>query len=59
MSPRTGRPTKNPRNINITLRISKHESEILEYCAKKIGINRVDVIVKGIQMVKSDLDKKE
>lgn len=58
MSPRTGRPTKNPRNISLTLRISQEEADILQYCADKMGMKRIDVIVKGIRLVESEVNKK-
>jgi len=59
MSPRTGRPPKeNPRNVNLNIRISKSEAELIQECADKLGMTRTDTILKGIQKVKVELDEK-
>ncbi|HIW57808.1 MAG TPA: hypothetical protein H9685_06510 [Firmicutes bacterium] len=58
MSPRTGRPTNNPRNISLNLRISQKEADMLQECAEKLNTARINVIVKGIEMVKAELEKK-
>lgn len=58
MSPRTGRPTNNPRNINLNIRISQKESDLIQECADKLKTARVNVIIKGVEMVKADLEKK-
>ncbi len=58
MSPRTGRPPKeNPRNINLNIRISKNESELIKECSDKLNLTRTDVIIKGVNLVKSEIDK--
>lgn len=60
MSPRTGRPPKdNPRNINIGLRLSKEESELLQECADKLETTRTEIVVKGVRMVKKEMDEKK
>ncbi len=58
MSPRTGRPTNNPRNISLNLRISQKEADMLQECAERLNTARINVIVKGIEMVKAELEKK-
>lgn len=52
MSPRTGRPKlNNPKNIDVTVRITAEmNSRLLEY-AERHGLTRVEVIRKGIEMV--------
>ena len=58
MSPRTGRPPKeNPRNINLNIRLSAKESQDLQECADKLGVTRTEVIVKGIELVRSEIKK--
>ena len=52
-----GRPTDNPRNINLNIRISKQEADLIQECADKLNTARVNVIVKGVQMLKNKLDK--
>lgn len=58
MSPRTGRPPKeNPRNVNLNIRLTEQESKDVQECANILGLSRTDTIMKGIQMVKSEIKK--
>lgn len=60
MSPRTGRPPKeNPRSVNLNIRISKDEAELIQECADTLEITRTDTIIKGVEMVKKEIDKKK
>ena len=60
MSPRTGRPPKeNPRNVNLNIRVSKDEAEMLQRCAEKLGTTRTEIIIKGVKMVEAEMDKKK
>lgn len=60
MSPRTGRPIKgdSKRDKSLQLRMSQQELDLLDECAKSLKITRTDVVNKGIQLVKTELDKK-
>ena len=59
MSPRTGRPPKeNPRNINLNIRVTKDEAQLIQSCADRLETTRTEVIIKGVMMVKDELDKK-
>ena len=59
MSPRTGRPpTQNPKNIRLVIRLTQEQADLLNECAKALNISRTDVINKGVQLVKSEIDKK-
>lgn len=51
MSPRTGRPTDNPKRNNTRIRMTDEDVEILEYCVKKTGMTKADVIRQGIREV--------
>lgn len=58
MSP-AGRPPKdNPRNVNLNIRITKGEAERIQKCAERLKLTRTDTIMKGIDMVENELDKK-
>jgi hypothetical protein len=46
--PRTGRPTDDPKTLNTRIRLSKADVEMLEFCCKATGLNKADVIRKGI-----------
>ena len=59
MSPRTGRPpSENPKNLRIKLRISQKTADLLEECAEKMHTSRVQVVERGLELVKAELDKK-
>ena len=54
MSPRTGRPTDNPRPKKLSIRISDEDKKILEdYCLRE-NVNKTEAISRGIRK----LDKK-
>lgn len=55
MSPRTGRPTDNPRPNKISIRISDEDKETLEnYCDKK-SVNKTEAISRGIKKLGEDI----
>jgi Fe-S cluster assembly ATPase SufC len=60
MPPRTGRPIKgeSKRDKSLQLRMSEQELNLLDECAARLKASRTDVVNKGIQLVKSELDKK-
>ncbi len=49
MSPRTGRPTDNPRPNKISIRISNEDKEILERYCEKEKVNKTEAISRGIR----------
>lgn len=61
MSPRTGRPIKgkSKRDKSLQLRMSDEELKLLDECAKRLNSTRTDVVNKGIQLVKKELDIKK
>ena len=60
MSPRTDRPPKaeTSRNKSLNLRLTEEEANDIQYCAEKLEISRTDAIMKGIRMIKAQLDEK-
>lgn len=59
MSPKIGQKlTDNPRNVRLEIRLTQGESEILAECAQKMGETKTEVIKKGIELVKQELEKK-
>ena len=50
MSPRTGRPTTDPKKHETRIRMSDKEIEMLEICCKKTGLTKADVIRQGIEL---------
>lgn len=57
MSPRTGRPTDNPRPNKISIRISDSDKQTLEkYCAQE-KVNKTEAISRGIKKLESEIKK--
>lgn len=58
MPPRTGRPPiENPKSVKMNIRISEETAKDLQECAEALKISRVNVIEKGIKMVKDEIEK--
>lgn len=57
MSPRTGRPTDDPKNLNTRIRLSESDVEKLNYCTEKMGLKKSEVIRIGINKVYEELKK--
>lgn len=57
MSPRTGRPTDNPKKHETRIRMSDEDVKILEYCCKMTGMSKADVIRQGIREVYVKIQK--
>ena len=60
MPPRTGRPPKGDesRTEKINLRVSKTEAKKIQDCAERLETTRTDAIMKGIDLLKAELEKK-
>nr|DAG43004.1 MAG TPA: hypothetical protein [Caudoviricetes sp.] len=55
MSPRTGRPTENPKQERITVRLDKESAETLHlYCEKK-NVDRAEAIRRGIKKLADEI----
>lgn len=55
MSPRTGRPTDNPKGTPIHVRLDKECEEILDKYCKQEGVSKMEGARRGIKKLKSDL----
>ena len=59
MSPSKGRPPiENPKSARFEIRMTREQAKTLSECAERLQITRTDVINKGVEMVKAELDKK-
>lgn len=57
MSPRTGRPTDNPKPYKITVRIDENSKNILtEYCNQE-NVNQMEAVRRGIKKLEDDIKK--
>ena len=52
MSPRTGRPTDNPRPNKLSIRISDEDKKTLETYCEENNVNRTEAISRGIKKLK-------
>lgn len=55
LSPRTGRPTNNPKNEVIKVRATKKDREKLLYCCEKTGMTQYEVVMQGIDKVYNEI----
>lgn len=51
MSPRTGRPTSEPKRHETRIRMSDSDIEKLEYCVAETGLNRAEIVRHGIDQI--------
>lgn len=58
MSPRTGRPTDNPRPNKISIRISNEDKKILEDYCEQESVNKTEAISRGIKKLEKDIKKR-
>lgn len=58
MSPRTGRPTSEPKKLSTRVRLSDADIERLKYCCDKTGLTKAEIIRKGIKVVYDSLHEK-
>jgi len=57
MSPRTGRPTNDPKIHETRIRMSDTDMRLLTICCEKTGLSKSDVIRQGIRNVYESLKK--
>ena len=57
MSPRTGRPTDNPKPYKITVRLDEQAEKTLEAYCKQESIERGEAIRRGIKKLEADIKK--
>ena len=58
MSPK-GRPTQDKKDKRFEIRLSQDTYDILEECAEVLNLTKAQVIHRGIELVKSEIDKKD
>ena len=57
MSPRTGRPTDNPRPHKLSIRLNDESVKTLEDYCEKQNVNRTEAIERAIGKLKDDIKK--
>lgn len=59
MSPRTGRPTDNPKGKPLTIRLDEESKTILNAYCEQENVDKGEAARRGIKKLKSDLKEKE
>lgn len=57
MSPRTGRPTNNPKPYKITVRLDQKSKEILDKYSEQELVSHMEAIRRGISRLEADIKK--
>lgn len=57
MSPRTGRPTDNPKGTSIHVRLDKECEEILKAYCERENVSKMEATRRGIKKLKSEMEK--
>lgn len=57
MSPRTGRPTDNPKPYKLTVRVDEESKKILDQYTEQEGISQMEAIRRGIKRLEPDITK--
>ncbi len=53
-----GRPTDNPKDISLKVRLDQETSEMLDDCVRVLEVSKAEVMRRGIHKVHDDLQKK-
>lgn len=57
MSPRTGRPTDNPKVYKITVRLDEDANATLQAYCQQEGIEKGEAVRRGLKKLKAELKK--
>lgn len=57
MSPRTGRPTDNPKPYKLTVRVDEESMKILDAYTEREKISQMEAIRRGIKKLGADIKK--
>ncbi len=58
MSPRTGRPTDNPKKTRIAIRLDEKTAEVLERYCKQEKVSEAEAARRGIRRLEEDVKTK-
>lgn len=57
MNAKMGRPTNNPRNKRLEIRLNEVEEMKLKECTEKLNLTKTDVLIKGLEEVYKQIKK--
>ena len=49
--------TENPKNVRLEIRMTKEQSNILTDCAEKLKVSKTEILMKGVQLVRDEIEK--
>lgn len=52
-----GRPTDNPKNISLKVRLDEETAEKLDDCVKAIEVSKAEVVRRGVHKMHDGLEK--
>ena len=55
MSPKTGRPTDNPKPYKLTVRVDEESKQILDKYTEQEQVSQMEAIRRGIKRLKTDV----
>ena len=55
MSPKMGRPTDNPKNYKITVRLDDESARIMNTYCKQENIERAEAVRRGLKKLESEI----
>lgn len=57
MSPRTGRPTDNPKSNKITVRLDEESTRIMKQYCEQESIEKAEAVRRGLKRLEADIKK--
>ena len=57
MSPRTGRPTDNPKTNKITVRLDEESTKIMEQYCRQESVEKAEAVRRGLKKLEPDIKK--
>ena len=57
MSPRTGRPTDNPKTNKITVRLDEESTRIMEQYCQQESVEKAEAVRRGLKKLDADIKK--
>lgn len=55
MSPRTGRPTDNPKTERITVRLDEKSTDIMKKYCKQENVDKAEAVRRGLKKLESEI----
>lgn len=56
MSPRTGRPTDNPKDERITVRLDEKSADIMKQYCEQENVDKAEAVRRGLKLLESEIN---